>query len=258
MKRSIALLLCLAGGAALFVGCGAGLKGISSGPDCATTIEGTLHSQQKWQGEGPIIVKEQMGKINLWKGTIVERRADGIVFDRERVGVLVDPEAKFYAYDELTALIGDDGTLEFGTIPESLAPKWGLELVLKSQNDSKLGRLTLKMMPDQQFGYCIPPGRYEVTEVYFVSARKGRVAASRFPKMELQMRDRAANYIGDIYVDYPPMENATVFTIEYLPDSGSEAAAAPTGNHTLQYTYRDDFKYKGSGYLKISGLEISE
>lgn len=257
MKSSVTILFSLLTVFASIAGCGAGLKGISNSPDCRTTIEGALYSQQKWHGNGPMIVMQQMGDVKIWKGTIIERRDDGVVFDRDRVGVLVDPEPKFYKYDDITALIDESGTLVQGSLPESLAPNWGLEFTLKSLNDSRMAPLKMKMMPGETFGYCIPAGRYEVTGICFISGRGDRVVATSYPDIQFQMREGAANYIGDIYLDYPPMENATVTTIECPPDGKSEEDTDRTSVHTLQHVYRDDFKYRGSGYLKRSGIEIT-
>jgi hypothetical protein len=270
MTKLTPFLVCAAIALFLVSGCGSMLQSLKNNPDCTTTIEGTLRSKQVWKGEGPFILMWQLGKIEVWKGTIVELRPDGVVFDRERVGMLVNPGPKFYAFDEITALCDQDGNLIHGRIPETLAPLWSLELMLKPEGGPASKRISLKMTPDQQFAYCIDPGRYVIEDITFTGKGNYKDHGVDFPAIVLDVRANAANYIGDVNIDYPPFENAKTIEIPYQivsrPDRkdvnglfiGEEKAQSDgiAGTHILQTVFRDDFKYRGSGYYNRTAMEV--
>jgi hypothetical protein len=65
-------------------------------------------SKTHWKGKKPVLIlKENTSKV--YTGKIVKIEKDGVIFDPKRENLIYDPPQKFYAFDDVETLIGNNG-----------------------------------------------------------------------------------------------------------------------------------------------------
>jgi hypothetical protein len=65
-------------------------------------------SKTHWKGKKPVLIlKENTSKV--YTGKIVKLEKNGVIFDPKKESLIYDPPQKFYAFDDVETLIGNNG-----------------------------------------------------------------------------------------------------------------------------------------------------
>ena len=194
------------------VGCG-GLKvcPLERQPECGTTVEGFYYCAEPWDGPKPALIVRSGPEIRILKGTIVSRDERGITFDQSAEGMLRDPGPEHFPFKRVAALIGENGDVVYGRVPESCSKAYTLELHLRLADSPKAEVIKLSLKPNAQFAFCVPPGTYEVSDMRFINEQLKIVdGAVEPPRVRVVIEEGFSNYIGDWYMNCGPSPSDSI------------------------------------------------
>jgi len=193
-------------------------------------------------------------------GKTVEQREAGVVFDPDRQSPVMDIPAKYYPFEALLAYIDTDGKVIYGNIPPALQNNWTIMMNLFPTDRVSHRPIALEMVPGDRFGFCVPPGHYEVVEIMFKNDHGNIDRAVSFGKIRLQVLSGKANYVGDLYLDEVARSEAIRISLPVIPEKrdsdnlfgttgslgqaymeGFRSAKNPKGQHTLDLFYEHGF-----------------
>jgi hypothetical protein len=243
---------------------------------CVTTVEGFYHSKIFYPNTVPALLLKDVPLPKILHGQILGLEHAGIRFDPVREGLLYDPPAVLYKYDEIVCAVNDSRQVVYGVLPDKYSDVWSLEVFLVSTDQPDAEPLKMALEANQKFSYCLDPGNYVVTKIEFKSRRNWIDKSVSIPKLGFTAVKGHANYIGDLYLDYasPGSPNVHVipFEIKYRPKAhaaagqfglaGAAPANAPVENaagiHTLRIEPYGHFSAGTRLPLNVSPLLIAE
>lgn len=193
-------------------------------PQCESSVEGFLHSEDEWSGPRPaLILKKDRKKVLA--GDLIAVDDEGVRFDASKQGPFFDPEEKYYPYSEVELLVGETGEVLHGKISMQDTRAWGMDIVLIPAHDLEAKTIKLSLPPNESFSYCLPPGEYLIKDIFFVDKNKNIDRGIDYPEFMLRVEAGASNYIGDFYLDNAPSDSQDSFEIPYKIHSRPNEAA---------------------------------
>ena len=213
--RHASVLLCIGIGI-IASGCASRIPTLSQRPGCETSIEGYYHCNDPWSKAKPAIIIREGMQMKIIAGTIVSMDEAGVTFDPKGEGTLRDPKPEYFPFDRVVTLIGEDGRVLHGSIPEQYSRAYTLELHLTPVETPGSGAISLSLKPNARFGLCVPPGVYEISEIKFKNDFQKMVDAGvEFPRLTVTVTEDRANYIGDLYIDRSDAPQQSLIIIPY-------------------------------------------
>ena len=187
----------------IFVNCASNrIWTLDQNPGCETSVEGYYHCREPWDKTKPALIIRQGMHMLVIGGEIVSRDDKGVTFDPDGKVFTGDPKPEYYPFDEIEALIDENGKLLYGTIPEKYSRSYALELHLISQDTTKSESVKLLLKPNRRFGFCVPAGNYIVSKLQFKNDYMGIIDEGvDIPEFRISVAENKSNYIGDIYLD---------------------------------------------------------
>lgn len=272
--------------AAALVGCASTkIPTLSQRPGCKTSVEGFYHCNDPWDKAKPAIIIRQGMHAKIISGKIVAMDDKGVTFDPTGKGQLRDPGPEYFKFDKTEALIGEDGKILHGSVPDEHSRAFALELLLISTDSPQAEMIRLLLKPNKRFGFCVPPGNYRVTQCLFRNDYREIIDRGvNIPGLTISVKENRSNYIGDIYMDCGDTEQQDLiiipYKIEHRPSSAARdamfgwavggvigiavAAYMQTdlpkdciGAHALYVVDKEDFKTQGSS-ARFNAIMILE
>jgi len=205
-------------------GCASRIPTLSQSPGCETSVEGYYHCNDPWSKAKPAIIIRQGMQMKIITGAIVSMDAVGVTFDPSGEGQVRDPKPEYFRFDKIETLIGEDGTVLHGSIPEEYSRAYILDLHLIPVDASGSKKITLSLKPNARFGLCVPPGVYVVSGIRFRNDFQKMVDAGvEYPRLTVPVTENRANYIGDLYIDCndAPQQDLIIipYKIEHRPST---------------------------------------
>ncbi len=174
------------------------LKEIAKTPECQTTIEGFYAAPVRWDGPKPALIKKNGSRNRLVKGEIVSYDENGVTFDPEKGSLLFDPKPKYYRFKDISCAIDESGNVIGGKIPRKYVTLYDIEIHLAHVSKPETVKpYLLKLIPNEQFGYCIEPGTYKVENVIFVQSNGDKDIGVSFHPFSLEIEANKTNYVGN-------------------------------------------------------------
>jgi hypothetical protein len=247
----------------IMAGCTSKAVLLTNAPDCTSSVEGFLHSPAVWMGNPSVLIRKRMNTLEVVDGVIVEQQYDGIVFDQDRVSPFFDPGPELYPYEDLVAAVDEHRKVIHGELPKEYTRIWALELHVRPVDQPKARTLRMSFKPNERFGYCVPPGVYEVKRILFVTRDGDKDEGVQFPELRLSVQENHSNYIGDLYLNAAGSDTSRAISIPYKvlarPNQGAALGAmfgpaggvlhavakatAGTATHALYVENRSPFKF---------------
>jgi hypothetical protein len=261
-----------------FIGCAGSMAPLlEKVPNCTSSLEGFYYCPESWQGEKPAMIVKEGSEYRLIKGKILSRDENSVEFDPKREGPFYDPEPRHFKFQEIEALIGNDGEIIYGVIPRIYSKSFDLELHLSPANASDKTIVKVKLKPNQRFAYCVKAGEYTVGEIFFIDQKKNTDRAVDFPKLTIKIEDNKSNYIGHLILNPQNTQLKNPIILPYKIVSRPEQATAAgilggaiggalhgmamaskgiIGEHKLFIGMDKDFQPQGTMPLKSSILNV--
>lgn len=262
---------------AILMGCSGARKLTSTQdtPECRTTIEGKYLTKAYWTAKAPALVVKHAGDALTLYGELFGVEKNGIRFNPRREGPFYDPPEKLYSNEEIICAVDENGRIIRGSFPKKQSDIWTLELHLVSAKEATAQPLKMRLLPNQEFSYCIPPGVYRVQKILFFNQR-GYIdeTTESLPLIKINAADGMANYIGDLNLDSASLNEAGACMIPYkmkhrpqIADASfafglvggllaHAAASGKTGMHSLIVKVNDAHQPGTNLQLNISPLEL--
>jgi len=211
-------------------------------PTCTTTIEGFYAADEEWKGGNPALIIREGNKSRFLRGELISYDEEGVTFDPARESPFFDPKPQYYKFDDVELFVDEKGNIVVGTMPKKLTSTHSLELYLSDINKPGTKPFKMLLKPNGQFGYCIPSGTYEITEIRFIDKASNVDAGVNYPKLILSVKENHANYLGKLYlnINQPELSDSIIIPYKLLSRSnawragyfggilGSTAVAAST------------------------------
>lgn len=211
-------------------GCSGAQKALSpeNVPNCMTIIEGNFHSRVTWNGDVPVLLLKNSENQDGMKGRIIEKTAEGIRFDQNRVSPFYDPAEKFYPYEDIICAIDENREIIYGSIPNKFSIVWNADVELVPQDTLKAKPTILELKANRRFSFCLNTGLYLVKKITFKGNNGYVDEAIHLPEMELMVERGYNNYVGDLYLNFSPLTSEETcllpFKIKYRPDQAAMGA----------------------------------
>ncbi len=167
-------------------------------------------------------------------------------------------------------MIDSNKQLIYGKIPKKFYRVLNIQMILEPENQPEVKPSRILLKADEQFGFCVPPGTYQVKAVTFIDKDGNSDYVVDLPKLKLTIKENAANYIGDLYLNYCP-EGIQVQDTLILPTKmGGRIAAGGLlfviaselqgiiAIPRLFATFNDNFNKKGKQSLILSSLRFQK
>lgn len=249
--------------------------------DCNSSIEGFFHSFSKWSGEKPaLILNENPSKIILGKINHIQK--EGVYFDQNKESIFYDSGEKFISFDKIKMLIGENGELIYGKIPDEYSEALSLEIRLVQDYVSDKEQMQLVLKPNAKFSFCLNAGTYTVKEINFVDYKGNKSEVENFHNIKIFVSDKCSNYLGDLYLGFDDLIAPNTVSIPYKfikkPNhsyltmgamygaiggaiSGAMSALATKevkGEHKFTVKFDESFKKEGKWPLKVNLLQVNK
>lgn len=276
-KRQISKILLLCFSAFLFTHCATTqAPTLEKQPECTSSVEGYYYCPDSWDGNKPALVLKKGNRFEIEQGHIVSRDKEGVTFDATGRG-LYDPKPKYYPYDKIQVLIGNEGQVLAGKIPERMSKAFSIQLSLYSTTQPQDKPIDLMLKPNEQFGFCVPPDNYVIKKILFIDGQKNIDEGVNFPDLTLRVLPNQSNYIGHLLLNAQKngLKNPIIipYKIVSRPKSSSNAAfwggmlgtmihsavmasKGIIGEHKLYIGSFQKFESKGKNPLKKSVLQV--
>lgn len=255
-------------------------------PDCETSVEGYYYCVDPWQRSKPALIIRHGTGMKILTGEIMSQDAKGVTFKPKGEGYIAEPDPEYFKFKNIEALIDENGEVAYGIIPDQFSRAYALELHLTPRDDPESKPIKLVLEPNKQFGFCVPPGNYIVSEIQFRNDYQKMVDEGvDIPRLEVRVEENHSNYIGDIYMDCGDLRRedpiAIPYKIKHRPSEamndfiagaaagaiGAGLAAASgsspalpkgvIGIHTIYIEENDEFAMKGKS-TKINNIIIKK
>jgi hypothetical protein len=196
-------------------------------------VEGFYHCFFRYRGTYPALLTEQAWKVKPVTGRIIELREDGVLFEEEQTALVQKTVQKFYTKKQIVALVDSAGRVILGELPEEYSTAMKLIFQFK-RADSLAGpparpavkstprspspkppSFAAELLPNKKFGFCLPPGTYEVSRILLVDSELGTSEAVDPPQFSFVVEENHATYIGDIYANFEGLNLGRCYSVEF-------------------------------------------
>ncbi len=252
---------------------------LKQSPNCKTTLEGYFHSNAVFGMAVPFLMLNKKDYPELLFGKLKSLEENGVRFDPNRESPFYDPEETFYPFEDVKVLIGRNGEVIYGEVPDDLKRKWSLSLYIVNDSLPEPETMRLILNENSKFSFCLPSGSYTITDIIFFDYDNKTNQAIDFPEMKIYVTDKCSNYLGDLYLGYENLNdsNTALLPYKFLRNSnanfssfgligGAISGAADEASKSseiigkLKFTVKSDenFIKEGSGPLKVNLLRVKK
>ena len=204
---------------------------LTNAPNCSSSVEGFYYCTDQWSGNTPAILIKDNDNYKIIEGEIISYNDQSVEFDPGKESPFYDPEPKRFDFKDIVTLIGNDGEIIYGTIPQKYSKAYSLELFLSSLSNPEKKPVTLNLQPNQRFAFCVPPDNYNITRILFKDKKNNIDEAIDYPELVLNIKDGCSNYIGHLMLNpkSSKLENPIILPYKILSRPTQSSTAGILG-----------------------------
>lgn len=199
-------------------------------PSCKTVVQGIFHAPISVKNfdpdERPLMISKKNGVQRIEAGRVISQDSNGIVFRRKKVGVAGGGTDRLYKYSEIMCLLDSSNQVVYGSIAACKLPQWSMEVRLSPLSiGAGTDEVVVVMKADEEYSYCVEPGKYAITEIKFMLNGDIDVNSSKTNLM-VDIQKGRVNYLGDVILDSDEKTTDTWIIPCRIDERKSDGAAA--------------------------------
>jgi hypothetical protein len=219
MKRNLLLLLI-----SVLIGCNSNSIVKYQSNNCNTIVEGSYTYNKIWNTYAPAIVFKKGVSVKF--GTVIKQDDKNIVFVETKRRASDNPDTLIYPVNTIRTIIDSAGNCVYGDIPGMFCTKViSLRVYLDRENGSLKENLYWDMEPNENFAYCMKPGKYTINRIEFYSAY-GEDESISIPFSAINVDSNKTNYIGNIILCSASSTKQNIYKVPFKTVSDKKQVGA--------------------------------
>ena len=221
--------------------------------NCSTVAEGFYTFPRIWNTYAPAIVFKKGVSIKF--GSVIKQDNKNIVFVTAKRRSTDNPDTIVYPLNVIRTIIDSSGRCVYGDIPVLFSADdiW-LKIYLSRQNGELKENIYWELYPNEQFAYCMKPGKYNIVKIEF-NSNAGEDASTFIPFQDFYIDSNKTTFVGNFYLGPDSCSKFSTYKIPYetVEDnkrSGMIASFGLLGG--LLYSLAKAVDTAGVSYYKMS------